>query len=65
MEFFRLIRLLAWGAPDKSGNIWKSVLAGNATRCEAKLLRLFEIALVLVRLDHVVSVIVNANHCIV
>src|SRR5215469_9275845 len=37
---------------------------GRCTRSGAISLRLFEVALVLVRLDHVASFIVNANHSV-
>jgi hypothetical protein len=63
MEFFRLIRLLAWGEFDKSGNI------GHRFTRKCDLMQgeivnspLFELARVFVRLDHVASFIVNANH---
>jgi hypothetical protein len=36
----------------------------SAAACEQKNLRLFELARVLVRLDHVASFIVNANHSV-
>jgi hypothetical protein len=40
---------------------WNFGLAENASRCE-KNSRLFEIAFVLVRFDHVARWLVNANH---
>jgi hypothetical protein len=62
MEFFRLIRLLAWGEFDKSGNI------GHRFTRKCDLMQgeivnspLFEIARVLVRFDHVARLIINAS----
>jgi hypothetical protein len=52
-----------WGLPDKSG-ITQVVLAVSPgeSKPETKRLRLFEIALVLVRFNHVARVIETANH---
>jgi hypothetical protein len=54
----------AWGSQRRLRALRhnKSFLAGSAMGCKQKASPLFELALVLVRLDHVASVIVNANH---
>jgi hypothetical protein len=62
-ELFRLIRSLAGKESDKSGiigelcRIIRHLGSGNRAR-----LRLFEIALVFVRLDHLGHFIANTNH---
>jgi hypothetical protein len=61
MQLFRVIRLLAGEQPDKSRVIGDS-FSGKRHAMRAKNLSLFEIALVLVRVDHVASGIVKANH---
>ena len=53
------------GRARQKRNHWKSVFSEKCGELRAKTSRFFEIARVLVRLDHVARRIVNANHGIV
>jgi hypothetical protein len=68
-ELFRLIRSLPSQSPDKGGIMGRIVPNCSAFRKRNRFgnvtSALFEVALVLVRFDHVASFIVNANHGIV
>ena len=62
-ELFRLIRSRPSQLPDESG-IMELRLSGKCGVIRVKTSPLFEIACVLVRFDHVASLIVNANHAL-
>jgi len=62
MEFFGLIRLLA-GKQSEKGGVIGIRFSGECDLVAGKN-SLFEIALVLVCLDHIATVIVNADHSV-
>jgi hypothetical protein len=60
-NLFRLIRLLPWGEADKAETL-DTFLPGSADLTPGENSPLFELASVLVRLDHVACFIVKRNH---